>query len=162
MRRPDTGAQLGDSIIRVGSKLRRHPTNRLRHDIQRGSFFPGMYKPNRFSPRINQKHRATIGNIDSKINAAIAGDDRIGSGALRGRSDRHHTNAIAMNLFGKPSLTRKKLPSKALVIRVKPLQSGLPIGLDIETGDSQSKAVQNEFQPREGWKTPYRKVSLRR
>jgi hypothetical protein len=121
-----------------------------------------MHKSDCSLPWINQEHRTTIGNIDSKINIAITGDDRIDPGALGRRSDRHDSHGIAVNLFSQPSLTRNKLPSQGLVIRVEPLQRSLAIGSDIETGDSQSKAVQHKFQRRKGRKTLYWKVSQHR
>src|ERR1700730_566611 len=64
-----------------------------------------------------------------------------------------------MNLFSQSGLARSKLLSNALMIRIKPLQSGLTIAPDIETGSSQGKAVQNVFQRPKGGKTLYRKVS---
>jgi hypothetical protein len=159
MRRPDAGTQLGDEINGVAPKLLRHPKNRLPNYIEKGSFFPGMHESNRSAPRINQKNRAAVSNIDAQKDVAITGHNRIHSRTLSGRPDRHHSNSIAMNLFSQTELARKKSSSYALMTRLKPLESGRSIASDIEAGDSQRKPVQNIFQSIEGRKQLHGDVS---
>jgi hypothetical protein len=118
-----------------------------------------MYKSNCSLPRINQKNRTAVGNINAQKHVAIDSDDRVDPRAFGRRSSRHDSDFVAMNLLSQPGLARKKSSSDALVIRVQPAKSGRSIASDIEAGDSQRKAVQNKFQATEGRKKLHRNVS---
>ena len=80
VRRANAGAELHDHVRRIGSEAINHLPDRVRDDAKLGAFAPGMHKPDRRRFWIDDVNRATVGDVNTKRDAALICDNAVAAG----------------------------------------------------------------------------------
>ena len=103
MRRANAGAELNHKIGRARTKLRCHRHDRIRNHAQLRPFLARVDESNGAANRIDQKCRATIGDVNAETNPALVGDQPVALLETFAFADLriNDTDLFSMNLPGR-------------------------------------------------------------
>lgn len=122
-----------------------HRGNRARDDAQLGSFLAGMNKAETTAHRIDQINGAAIGDVDSKANVRLIGDQPIAFAEAKIFVERMigYGNSVSVNLFcgEKGKIIESKRSAHLRMHAIEPIERLGFVDRDVDAGNAMNKGM---------------------